>query len=95
MVIERRRENTQSDNQETDETWRPEYVLIDKDFNVYWSIKDAMETTDLSRVRVQELVREGRIEGVRPSGREWFISMDSLREYEESGLPKPGSRSSG
>lgn len=95
IIMARGEREQYRDNSGNPESGQPDYVLQDQEGNEYWSIKDALQKTKLSRVRVQELVRQGRIEGVRPSGREWFISMDSLQEYEENrrrhGDPQPQS----
>ncbi|MFV1917587.1 MAG: hypothetical protein ACC618_03875 [Patescibacteria group bacterium] len=90
MEIRRGESNPKLEDQETLRSDHPSYVLIDRDFNVYWSVKDAANEVELSPGRIQDIVKEQRVVGVKPAGHDWFVSIDSLREYVDSGKVKPG-----
>lgn len=72
------------------EPFKPEFRVYDDEEVVYWPIEFAADFTGLSRKRLQQLVREERIRGVQPGGRDLFVSPHDLVDYFYQGRMKPG-----
>ena len=57
----------------------------DPEGNIFGSMETASEISDFSDGHLRGLAIKGRVKGIKPGGRDWFISYDSLQESLESG----------
>lgn len=70
----------------------PEGIVFDKDGMIHLSVEDTAEVIDLSPVRIQALVAENRVQAIRPSGHDLFISLSSALLYKTEGRMRPWGR---
>ena len=70
--------------------YKPKIVIVDEHDEIYLSIKDTAQVTKLSPERLRGLVREKRLDAIKPGGHDLFISLNSAQQYVIEGRKNPG-----
>ncbi len=82
--------NSQQENRETEESWRPMFSVEDKEGSRYFFLTDAVEMSGLSKDRLRHLISANRVEAQKPGGRDLLVSETSLVAYLDHGRKKSG-----
>lgn len=69
---------------------KPSAVIVDEANEIFISIKDAALVAKLSVERLRGLIGENRLSGLKPGGRDLFISLESVDTYLTEGRQSPG-----
>lgn len=69
---------------------KPRVIVVDRNNEIYISIKDAAIYAKLTTGRLRGLVSKERIKAIQPGGRDSFIGLNSLNEFLSSGRKEPG-----
>ncbi len=70
--------------------YKPKVVTVDENNEIYLSIKDTAHITQLSPERIRGLVREKRLDAIKPGGHDLFISLTSAHRYITEGRKQAG-----
>ena len=69
---------------------QPEYLVINKEGELFLPVKETANLMDLSTSRVLALVSENRLKAIKPTGWENYILVQSAIDYLDTGRKQSG-----